>query len=565
MTRRAASVLGIACSVIRSSTRAARLSSLLRVSAAALLGLWPLWCHPLPETGPQETAAWHREQGIASLQQHDIPGALDHFRRAVRLDPTDAASHDYLGVTLSDSGLSDQALAEFQKAVELDQSLAPAHYHLASAYTRANNQKEAVHEYEKALWLQPTMVEARNGLSAVCWKSGDLDGAIRLLQQIIDANPGFWEARYNLGLALWQHYRDPGRLPQKDDLEEAIRQLRAALQQQPGQPKIYLVLGQVLAETEDLAGGVEILRKGADLAHGDPEYLYNLGSALRMEGDLNAAEQAFRKTLQLRPDHAQARRALGLVLRQRGELEAAAAEFRRAASQQPTDAEIRHNLGSVLLSLNDLSGAIDELRQAVSLDPYYSEAHLTLAQALQKSGQPKEAQKERDEAKRIDTLRSNRGRAVVLLQAADGLAQGGDKIKAIEELRQAVQLSPDFPEAYFRLALTLDSSSASLDEIAAVLRKVIELDSDHALAHYRLGLVRKRQGRVEEAQAEISRASELAPGLCDAYLALAEAAVTNRDWSKALDEYVRYLAWEPNDEVVRRDLSIAQKNLVARP
>jgi len=561
MTGWAPNVPGIAFFVTRSSTRRTRLPALVWLNVAALLGLWPLWCHPLPKTGTQETAEWHREQGIASLKQQNIPGALDHFRSAVRLDPTDAASHDYLGVTLSDSGLSDQALPEFQKAVELDQSLAPAHYHLASAYARANNKQEAIHEYEKALWLQPTMVEARNGLSAVCWKSGDLDGAIRLLQQIVDANPGFWEARYNLGLALWQRYRDPGRLPEKDDLEEAIQQLRAAVQQQPRRPKIYLALGQILAETEDLSGGVETLRKAVDVAPGDPEYVYNLGSALRLQGDLNAAEQAFRKTLQLSPNHAQARRALGLVLRQKGELEAAATELRQAASEQPADAEVRHNLGSVLLSLNDLSGAIDELGQAVSLDPYYSEARLTLARALQRVGRAEEAQRERDEAGRIDTLRSNRGRAVVLLQAADGLKRAGEKTKALEELREAVQLSPDFPEAYFRLALALDRSSAPLGEIASVLSKVVEFEPDYALAHYRLGLVRKKQGMAEEAQAEFTRASELAPGICDAYLALAETAVTNREWSKAVDEYVRYLAWEPNDEVVRKALSVAQRNL----
>lgn len=524
-----------------------------------------------PSASPQRSAAEqdkptvlshrYRAEGIALLEQRKIQEAMARFRSAVEVDPADAVSHAYIGVILADQGLTAGAIDEFQRAIGIDANLDLAHYHLAVAYFKSGRTLNAIDEYQQALGLKPDFTPARFGLSAACWKVGDLDGAIQSLQQVAATNPQFWEARYNLGLALWQRYRNPEKLPQKTDLEEAIRQLREAMQQRPEQAKVHLALGQILAETQDPSGAVDILRKAVALAPNDPAYGYNLGVALRQRADLDGAEAEFRKALLLDPQYVPARRALGQVLRQKGDLPAAAVELGRAASQQPDDAEIHRNLGAVLLGLNDTRRGIDELRHAVALDPYYSEARLILAQALQKTGQAEEARKERDEAQRIDTLRSNRGRAVVLLQAAEGLMQAGGKAKALADLRQAVELSPDFPEAYFQLAVALDRSSAPLSEIAGALRKAIEIDPGHAPAHYQLGLVYKKQGMIEQEQAELRSALKLAPSLSGAHLAMAETAVENRDWPRAVDEYVRYLAWKPNDEVVRRALAIARSNL----
>jgi tetratricopeptide (TPR) repeat protein len=280
-----------------------------------------------------------------------------------------------------------------------------------------------------------------------------------------------------------------------------------------------------------------------------------------MKGDLEGAEAELRKAIQLDPHQAPARRSLGLVLRQKGDFQAAAVELRLAASQLPEDAEVRHNLGAILLGLNDLSGAISELRQAVRLDPFFSEAHLTLARALQRAGQGEAAQKEREGAQRIDTLYRARGRAVVLLQAAADHLQAGDTAKALPELREATTLSPDFAEAHWQLAMGLWQSSGDLAETIKELHTVLELNPDYARAHYLLGLARKKQGMAGLAEAEFSRALELAPSLCDARRALAEMAAADRDWPKAITEYQKYLAWRPNDDAAQKALSMAEENL----
>ena len=528
----------------------------------------------LAKTGnlPEATAEWqkaveitpnyakgHYSLGDAYYQMGKIPEALVHFRAALKANPSDAVSQDFVGVILNEQGHATEAAAAFEAAIRIDANLYQAHDHLASAYAQTGRTSEAIAEYQQALRLKPDSVEARYGLSAVCWKQGDLDGAIWLLNQVIAVNPSSWEARYNLGLELYQRYHNPEKLPQKADLDEAIRQLHLARDQQSGQLKIYLALGQVLAETEDPGAALEMLRKAIALAPQNAAYHYSLGEALRIRGDLEGAEAELRQALQLDPQQTSARRSLGFVLRQKGDLPAAVAELRHAAAERPQDAEVRHRLGAALLGLNNVSGALDELHQAVRLDPSSSEAHMTLSRAFQRAGQGEAAQKEREEAQRIEALHRSRGQSVVLLQAAVDDLRAHDEAKALSELRQAATVSPDFAEAHYRLAAALWQSSGDLAETIKELHAVIELDPDHARAHYMLGLARQKQGMTVLAQAEFGRALEIAPSLYDAHRALAEMAIQGRDGSRAIAEYQSYLVWNPNDKDVQDALSHLKK------
>jgi len=502
-----------------------------------------------------QTAAEHRKQGLLYYQQSDMQKALTHFRLAVQADPNDAESHDYIGLILAESGQVAAAIPEFRRAIEINRNLYQAHYHLALAYDQTKREDGAIAHYEQALRIKADFVPARYGLSSICAKRGDLDGAIHLLRQVIQAAPTFAQARYNLGLALWRKYRDK-RSPQKEsDVQEAENEFRQATQLEPREPRHFVALGELLADKGKLSQAVEVLHTAVTLAPEHAEYRYNLGLALRMKGDVQAAEQELRKALQLDPTHVAARRALGLVLRQRGDFQAAATELRRAIDEQPRDAEVRHNLGTVLLRLNDVAGAIEQLRQAVRLEPYFSEARLT--QALQRAGRTGEAQIEQEEARRIDTLRANRGRATVLLQAGLDHLKSGNVTEALSVLREAVRLSPDFAEAHYQLAVALWQSSSDMSEVVRELNQAVEWDPDHARTHLQLGLVHEQQGRLKEAQARFRRAIGLAPGLLEARRALARTAAQMSDWPTAISEYESILAWDPADAQARKGLEEA--------
>ncbi len=199
-------------------------------------------------------------------QQGQTSAALAEFREAVAEHPDDAVSHDYIGVILGEAGSLNEAVAEFEGAARLDSSLSDPHFHLGLAYERLGKINDAIRQYEAALRLNPSMQEARYGLSAVCAKIGDLDGAIVLLREVVSSAPDFAEAHYNLGLNLSNRYKTSTGMKQKSDLDEAVQELKSAVQQQPD-ARSYLALGQLLSDRGDFTAAIEHLPcSGSSLA-----------------------------------------------------------------------------------------------------------------------------------------------------------------------------------------------------------------------------------------------------------------------------------------------------------
>src|SRR6266700_5987416 len=279
----------------RPRTDGSRMRSARACSWSLLMGSM-LMTQLLPPAFPggaqAESAAKHRRQGSAYLDQHDISRALEEFRAAVEVDPQDAASHDYLGVALAESGKIEQAAAEFERAVRLSTNSPQAHFHLALAYDKLARTLDAIRQYEAALRLRPDFLDARYALSADCWKLGDREGAIRLLQQIVQANPPFAaEVHYNLGIEL----RQVGRL------EEATEELKAALRLDPRSVQSHLALAQSYTERQDFNSAIDSARRAVQLASKNPECHYDLGEALRLKGDLRGAASEFAVALAIEP------------------------------------------------------------------------------------------------------------------------------------------------------------------------------------------------------------------------------------------------------------------------
>ncbi len=286
-----------------------------------------------PVSSPSST---HREKAITEMHQGQTSAALAEFREAVAEQPDDAVSYDYIGVILGEAGSLNEAVAEFEQAAGLDSSLPDPHFHLGLAYERLGKINDAILQYEAALRLNPSMQEARYGLSAVCAKLGDLDGAIFLLREVVASAPDFAEAHYNLGLNLSNRYKTSTGLKQKSDLDEAVQELKTAVQQQPD-ARSYLALGQLLSDHGDFTAAIENLQHAAKLEPNNVEYHYTLGLALRLKGEMDSAGSEFQETIRINPQHALAHRSLGLVLRERGDLQAAANELHLAVSQRPDD------------------------------------------------------------------------------------------------------------------------------------------------------------------------------------------------------------------------------------
>ena len=87
------------------------------------------------------------------------------------------------------------------------------------------------------------------------------------------------------------------------------------------------------------------------------------------------------------------------------------------------------------------------------------------------------------------------------------------------ELKKAISLNPEYPNAYYNLAV-LYIGQGNFEKAELELKKTIKLKSDFAIAHYNLGFILKDQGRLKEAETHTQKALEVDHQFTDAYLSL---------------------------------------------
>ena len=137
----------------------------------------------------------------------------------------------------------------------------------------------------------------------------------------------------------------------KGELDDAIREFRAAVWLYPHNAEAYYNLGYALGRKGDLDGAIAAYQQAVQLKPNDPGYAeayVNLAHALRQRGDLDGAIAAWRKAVRLKPEDNAARTNLGIALRTRGDLEQVIAAWQEAIRLQPDEALTYFSLGIAL-------------------------------------------------------------------------------------------------------------------------------------------------------------------------------------------------------------------------
>jgi tetratricopeptide (TPR) repeat protein len=93
--------------------------------------------------------------GNSFVNQGRVDEAVEHFQKALALDPEPAIFHVGLGTAYSRKGWGNEAMIHFQKAVAIEPGLANAQYDLGCNLVRAGQLDEALIHLQKALAIEP--------------------------------------------------------------------------------------------------------------------------------------------------------------------------------------------------------------------------------------------------------------------------------------------------------------------------------------------------------------------------------------------------------------------------
>jgi cytochrome c-type biogenesis protein CcmH/NrfG len=329
------------------------------------------------------------------------------------------------------------------------------HAQMAQQYLREQRPDLAIPELQKLVALDPRNVEALGNLGTLLFFiQRDYNSAVLPLRAAIELQPDLWKLQALLGLAE-VHASDSTNA--RKDLVASFPQLQdKKLQVQVGLELVGLYTQS--GDLDDAAGMILQLRK----AYPDnPEVLY---AAYRTFSDLSGESML----------------SLSLVA--------------------PDSAPMRQVMAHEELKEGNTNGAVAQFRKAIIIDPHLPGVHFELAELLNTSQDAmvkKEAEKEYRAA-----LVENPLDEKTECRLAEIDAQKGNTSRSYEEYSKAVELQPADADAKLGLAKTLVEMNQP-DKAQTLLEETVQLEPANAVAHYRLGMLYRTNGRVEDAKREV--------------------------------------------------------------
>ncbi len=304
----------------------------------------------------------------------------------------------------------------------------------------------------------------------------DVDQAIELFKQAIRQDPKYALAYAGLSEAYWWNYRFTGDtasvLPAQENSKKAL-ELNGKL------PAVYVTRGIIQAGTGHPEEAVQALETALDLEPINPSAGRELASVYESQGKFDDAESTLKKGLALRPGDWTSLYDLGMFYYRQGRYPEAVPHLQRVTELAPDNNSGYTGLGAVYWMQGQYENAAANFKKSLDLRPTAS-AYTSLGTVYFFMGRCADAVPEMRKAVDLlpkrDQLWGNLGDAYACLP--------GMKNDAVDAYKRAVQLA---------------------QTVAAVNPK----DSD---VLSRVALYRARLGNKSEAQAEIRKARQLAPG-----------------------------------------------------
>jgi tetratricopeptide (TPR) repeat protein len=305
----------------------------------------------------------------------------------------------------------------------------------------------------------------------------------------------------------------------------------------PDCPESHHVLGTVHQRYRNETGAVQLWERCLQL---DPEFAdayYSLGRLAFTKGDYATAEPHLRHAMELDPRSATIPLQLAETLMPLGQFADAAAVLETFVRYHPDSAEGWVRLGQAYQQAGDAQNAKRCHLQAIERDPEQLDAYYGAGLALQKLGETQQAAQYLEKFRtfksqqprmapelspeRGDLLRMEITLTNTYMLAGEIHGRHGDAAGTQRNWRAAADFDPEHRESRFRLA-ELYHHMGRYDEALRCCREYCELEPDDPVAWLSLGVLGVRSRQLQEAEAALRRAIELAPGQAKAYAVLAQ-------------------------------------------
>lgn len=309
-----------------------------KILAVGALALGPLLAGAAPATPPA------LEPGVQLFEGRRYEEARKFFEGYAARSPRDADAAMYLGRTYLALRKTDPAVDWLEKAAALAPASSEKQWWLGRGYGAAALQanlfsaaglaKKTQAAFERAVTLDPANLDARDDLilfylQAPGFMGGSVDKAREQAAEIRKRDA--FRGRVALARILLQ----------QKDTAGAERELKAAVQESPANPKARLSLGQLYASVERWNDAFDAFESILKTNSNDWDAIYQLGRAGALSGQrLDRAEECLKRYFGHNPGSQEAPLAnahlrLGQVYEKKGDKLKARAEYQEAVRLDP--------------------------------------------------------------------------------------------------------------------------------------------------------------------------------------------------------------------------------------
>jgi tetratricopeptide (TPR) repeat protein len=414
--------------------------------------------------GGQQSRDLDREfqAAVAQYDSGHYVEAAAKLENLVREAPESFEVQELLGLVYSAQSQDARATPHLQKAVLLKPDSAPARTNLAANLARLGKFDLATEQFRKAVELDPRNFETNHNLGESYIRAGKISEAVPFLEKAQKIDPSSYDNGYDLSLA----YIQIGRLADG-------RQLIQDLLKRKNTAELHNLLGEL--EEKD-AKFVPAANEYEIAAHMDPSEsnLFDWGSELLLHRTLGPAVEV----------------------------------FEQASERYPASQRLVVGLGMALYARGNYDDAVKSLLIAADLNP------------------------------------SDPGCYFFLSKAYDSSPSQADKV--IQRFRRFAELQPNNPHALYYYAMSLwkgkraQDPGLDLHQIESLLSKSLALDPKFAEAHLQLGNLYSDQNKYARAIPEYVRALDLSSDLADAHYRLGQAYVRTGEKDRAQQQFQVY-------------------------
>lgn len=165
---------------------------------------------PAKMTTDSPEAQAHYDRGARDLESKNYDSAVQHFRAALKVDPSFLNALDQMALSFRHGGQIDSATHYFRMSTATNPNGLLAHKELAALFMAQKDYRNAMREYQEVIRLDPENPDGFLASSKTLFLLENFSAAIehgKRATQLFDkektANPSLGEAQYFVGMSFF--------------------------------------------------------------------------------------------------------------------------------------------------------------------------------------------------------------------------------------------------------------------------------------------------------------------------------------------------------------------------